>query len=290
MYSIYYTAVLTAAVAVAIFGSLVYRLRQPADGLLLWLAVVLVLPLQPVMFYLVRVPLDHWLAAQLGSASPAYHWLITFYAPLTEEPAKLVPLLIPAILRDVRPENFVRYALAIGLGFALGEMGFVAERVARQPAFAHLPFYQFGGYFSERLMTCVFHSAFVSVALWRLRKGFIFGVVGAMLLHWLGNFPIALMAWNVGGLGKTFWTIAVQGWLLVYFVGAVALLSCFVFGRVVLGKLVYGRRRCPECEGDYDAPLLALNFGTMRYERCPHCRRWHWTKPLGLPVSPEGRP
>jgi hypothetical protein len=98
-----------------------------------------------------------------------------------------------------------------------------------------------------------------------------------MVLHWLGNFPISLMAWNVGSLGKTFWAVAVQSWLLVYFVAALALLSYFAFGRVAPTRIFYGRRHCPECDEDYDAPLLALNFGNSRYERCPHCRHWHWT-------------
>ncbi len=280
MPGIYYTAILTAAVAIVVFGPLIHKLPQPADERRLWLAAIVVLPLQPLVFYCVRVPLDHWLVARLGATSSAYQGLITFYAPLTEEPAKLVPLLVPAILRDVRPANFLRYALAIGLGFALGEMGFIAHRVAQVPAFRALPFYQFGGYFGERLMTCVVHSAFVSVALWRLRRGFVVGIAAAMLLHWLGNFPIALLAWNVGGLGKTFWTLAVQGWLVGYFLAALALLSCFRFGRIAPGRLFYGRRHCPECGADYDAPLLlALNFGPRRYERCPHCRHWHWTKP-----------
>ena len=37
------------------------------------------------------------------------------------------------------------------------------------------------------------------------------------------------------------------------------------------------RRHCPECDKEYDAPLLGLNFGPTRYERCPHCQHWHWT-------------
>ncbi len=130
MPGIYYAAIITTAVALAVFGSLIVRLRQPADKLRLWLAMVLVLPLQPLVFYLVRVPFDHWLVGSLGAGSAAYKWLITLYAPLTEEPAKLLPLLVPIILHDIRPTNFVRYSLAIGLGFAVGEMWFVAERVA----------------------------------------------------------------------------------------------------------------------------------------------------------------
>jgi hypothetical protein len=278
MRGIYLTAVLTTGVAAVLFGVLIHKLRLPAKERLLWLAAALALPLQPLAFYLIRIPQDHWLATHFGSVSPIYHWLTSLYAPLTEEPAKLVPLLVPAIRRDISPANFVRYALAIGVGFAIGEMWFVADRVAHAPALAALPFYQFSGYVVERLMTCVFHSAFVAVALWRLRRRFALGVVGAMVLHWLGNFPLLLMAWNIGGLGKTAWTIIVQGWLLVYSFAAVALLAYFAFGRAAPVQLFYGRRHCPECGGDYDAPLFALNFGRTRYERCPHCRGWHWTK------------
>lgn len=279
MCGIYPAAALTSGIAAALFGTFIFKLRQPADGRLLWLAALIALPLQPFAFYFVRVPLDHWLVAQLGSSSATYTWLSSLYAPLTEEPAKLVPLLLPAIFRDVRRENFVRYALAIGVGFAVGEMWFVADRIARVPALAVLPFYQFGAYMNERLMTCVFHSAFVSVALWRLQRRFALGFAGAVALHWLSNFPVFLMAWNVGGLGKTFWMVSIQCFLVLYFFAALAWLSFCAFGQVVPTWIIYGPRRCPECETDYDAPLFALNFGSTRYERCPHCRRWHWTKP-----------
>src|SRR5882724_3658916 len=101
MPGIYLTAILTTAVAAAIFGTLLHHLRLPANERLLWLAAALVLPLQPLAFYFVRLPLDHWLVAHFGSASAIYQWLTSLYAPLTEEPAKLVPLLIPAIRRDI---------------------------------------------------------------------------------------------------------------------------------------------------------------------------------------------
>jgi hypothetical protein len=277
MPGIYLTAILTSAVAVAIFGTLIHKMRLPANERLLWLAAGIVLPLQPFAFYFVRIPLDHWLAAQLGAASATYHWLTTFYAPLTEEPAKLVPLLIPVIYRDIRATNFVRYAFAIGVGFAIGEMWFIAERVAQVPALRALPFYQLDGYVVERLMVCVFHTAFVSVTLWCLRRRMALGLAAAMALHWLGNFPIFLMAQNAGGLGHTFGAVAYQCWVWAYFLAALALLCYFGFRLVVPPKLFYGRRDCPECGRGYDAPLFALNFGRTRYERCPHCCRWHWT-------------
>jgi hypothetical protein len=278
MHGIYIAAIVTTAGALAIFGSLIHKLRLPANERLLLLAALIALPMQPLAFYFVRVPLDNWLATQLVHGSMPYQWLISLYAPVTEESAKLVPLLIPAICRDISGKNFARYALAIGLGFAIGEMWFLAERIVRLPAYANVPWYLFGGYIGERLMTCVFHSAFVSVALWQLRRRFVLGVAGAMALHWLGNFPIFLLNWNVGGMGQVFWSVAIQIWLVAYFFGGLALLSYFAFGHVSPARFFYGRRKCPECGGEYDASFFALNFGATRYECCPHCRHWHWTR------------
>ena len=281
MHGIYLTAILTTGIAAAIFAPLIHKLKMPANERLVWLTAIVALPLQPLAFYLVRIPLDHWVVAQLGSTSLTYQFVTSFYAPLTEEPAKLIPLLIPAIRRDIRAENLVRYALAIGVAFGIGEMWFIAERITHLPAFNGMPFYMFGGYVGERLVVCLLHSAFVSLALWCLRSRFLLGFAAAMALHWLGNFPILLMAWNVGGLGKIFWTVAIQLWLIGYVFGAVALFSYFSFGRIAPGLMLFGRRHCPECGGDYDAPLFAINFGVTRYERCPHCRHWHWTKAFG---------
>src|ERR1043166_560980 len=194
MHGIYLTAVITTVIAAAIFGPLVHKLKMPANERLLWFAAALALPLAPLAYFFVRVPLDRWLVTHLGSTSTTYQWLTSLYAPLTEEPAKLIPLLIPAIRHDIRAANFVRYALAIGVGFGIGEMWFIADRIAHIPAFAAVPFYQFGGYVAERLMVCLFHSAFVSVALWQLRCRFALGFAGAAALHWFGNFPLLLMA------------------------------------------------------------------------------------------------
>lgn len=278
MPGIYIAAILTSLIAIAGFGALIYKLPKPANGWLLLAAVLICVPLQPLAFYWVRLPLDHWLAGHLGRISSAYQWLVTLYAPLTEEPAKLLVLLVPAILREVRPENFSRYALAIGLGFALGEMGFVAERVSHQPALAKLPFYEFGGYVSERLMTCVFHSAFVAITLSCLRHRLWLGLGGAMLAHWAANFPISLMAWNVGGLGRAAWEVIVGLWLVVLLVGALAWFAYLIFGKVLPLRWMYGIRHCPECGTDFEPSVLAINFGDKRYERCPQCCQWLWTK------------
>jgi hypothetical protein len=278
MCGIYIAAILTSLLAIVGFGALIRKLDKPASDWLLFAAVLICLPLQPLAFYLVRLPLDHWLAEHLTRTSSAYQWLVTLYAPLTEEPAKLLVLLIPAILRDIRPDNFPRYALAIGLSFALGEMWFIAERVSHQPALAKLPFYQFGGYISERLMTCVFHSAFVAITLSCLRRRWWLGLGGAVVAHWAANFPLSFMAWNVGDLGRNTWEVIVGLWLVALLIGALAWLAYLIFGQVLPLRLMYGIRHCPKCSTDFEPSILAINFGDERYERCPHCRKWLWTK------------
>lgn len=288
MHPIHITAALTSILAVAIFGVVIYRLKLPANERLLWTAALIALPLQPLAFYFVRVPLDHWLVAQVGAGSRGYSWLISLYAPLTEEAAKLVPLLVPAIHCDVRRENVAGYALAIGVGFAIGEMWFVADRVARVPQFAGLPFYQFGGYVNERLMTCVFHSAFVSLSLLGLRRNLLLGFGGAAALHWLGNFPIFVMNWNVGGLGKATWSVLIQLFLVLYLVAAAVWLSWLAFGFASLKRFLYGRRKCPSCGSEYDPSFFAINAGRRRFERCPHCERWQWTEPAADEPTARG--
>jgi len=277
MHGIFVAAILTTAIAIAIFGILIRQLELPANNRLLWLAALIALPLQPLAFYFVRVPLDQWLSAHLVHGSFTFQAIVSLYAPLTEEPAKLLPLLVPAIRRDITPNNFVRYALAIGLGFALGEMWFIAERISRVPEFSAAPWYQSGGYIGERLMTCFLHATFVAVALRQFRRRFILGIAGAMAMHWAVNFPIFLMGWDVGGMGKAFWAVALQVWLIGFVFAGVALLSYFVFGHFAPARFFYGRRHCPECGHDYDASFFAVNMGRTRYERCPQCRHWHWT-------------
>ena len=275
MKSIYYMAVITTIVALSVYGVIIYRMKAPVDRRWLWLAFLMALPLQPLAFYLVRVPLNVWLVKKLGASSMMYEWITLFYAPLTEEPAKLLPLLVPFVLRDIRRENFVRYALAIGLGFGIGELWFVAGRIAINPHFAAVPVWQFMGFFNERLMVCLLHAAFVSVALWRLRNRFLLGVAGAMALHFFGNFPIYLMSKNLFGIGTTAWSVIVNLWLGLYFFGAICLFTYFMYGKVGVGRFLFGKSKCPDCGTVYGSPFLALNLGAKRYERCPSCKKWH---------------
>jgi RsiW-degrading membrane proteinase PrsW (M82 family) len=140
MKSIYVTAFITTAVVFSVYGGIIFKMKSRVDWRWPLLAFLIVLPLQPLVFYLVRLPFNNWLVGRLGSTSNLYEWITLFYAPLTEEPAKLIPLLVPFIFLDIRKENFVRYALAIGLGFGIGEIWFLAERIASNPSFASFSF------------------------------------------------------------------------------------------------------------------------------------------------------
>ncbi len=84
------------------------------------------------------------------------------YAPLTEEPAKWLPLLLPFIRSELRKENAAAFALAVGLGFGVGEICFLANQLGRVPEIAALPFWHLGGFISERALVCLLHGCFIA--------------------------------------------------------------------------------------------------------------------------------
>jgi len=232
MKSIYVAALITMVISLLVYGAViittVYFSSSPINKLSLLLAFLIVLPMQPLAFYLVRLPIDKILVAKLGVSSWLYQFISLFYAPLTEEPAKLVPLILPFILRDIKFETFARYAMTIGLGFGIGELWFIANRIAGNPQFDSLPFYAFlGGFGLERFMVCLFHSAFVSFCLWRLRNKFWLGFSLAVLTHFFGNFPIFLASKNLFGLGPQIWQTILVLWIQIYFIAAIIVVTIF---------------------------------------------------------------
>ncbi len=269
MPGIYWAALITSVFCVAVWGGVIKAMPGPAPRGVILTALLVALPLQPLAYYLVRMPFHHWLST-FGEVSL---WIAILYAPITEELAKLVPLLVPAVRRALTPENCARIALAIGLGFGLGEAWFIAYEDAKVEAIASLPFWLLGGYLGERFMVCCLHAAFVAFSLrWR------WGILAAMLAHLGLNFPIALASMRVLPLTREQWSMALGLWTAVYFIAAMAWLSRLSLGRWDPGEMVMGRARCPGCSQVYGRPLLlGFNLGVRRYERCPHCRKWHFT-------------
>ncbi len=218
MKGIYIAAIITTVVSVAIWTPLIFwKIRK--DLLPVALAALLIeLPMCAVAFHLVRMPLDGLLEGVLGETSATLGFLRSFWAPLTEEPAKLLPLLLPWILRKVDKDSYLRIGLALGLGFGLGEIWVVGGFVASNPSLANASWFLFSGFLFERLFVCLMHGAFTATALRWLGKGFPVGVLVAMALHFLGNFPIYLASIDFGGLGPQAWQATLGMWVQFYIV------------------------------------------------------------------------
>jgi hypothetical protein len=276
---IYIAAGITTGVAVAFYGWLIAKLATPVDCRMLLLAFVIALPLQPLAFYAVRVPLNAFLTEAIGPGA-LLTALTLFYAPLTEEPAKWLPLAVPWVRRRLTAGNAVALALAIGLGFAIGEIWFLAHGIAQVPRFAALPFYDFVGFFGERLVVCFLHGAFIVYAVRNLAIGrsFLLGGLIGMALHFATNFPIFLRAIDLFGLGPTTWAHLIVLWIMVMLIVGAMLVERLTGDRI--RALLLGQAKCPGCGAVYQRPWWAINMGPWRYERCPACRKFHWTKAL----------
>lgn len=277
MLGITIAAAITTALVIAFYGYIIARMSAREDRSLLILAALVALPLQPLAFYLVRMPLHGLLNATLGVGA-LLTTLTLFYAPLTEEPAKWLPLLVPAVRRRLKPENAVALALAVGLGFGIGEIWFLAEQLARSPAFAALPFYAFNGFIGERAVVCFLHGAMIVFAYSRLAAGrsFIVGGLIGMALHFALNLPIFLAKIDLFGIGNVAWAIVLALWVPMFAIALGVVVTRLSRGR--FREAMLGFSTCPQCHAEYPRPLLALNFGPVRYERCPNCRHFHWVK------------
>jgi hypothetical protein len=282
---IYIAAILVTFLSVVTIGGVLLWKSPRKEYPLLVLAFLLLVPMSPMAFYLVRLPLDGWLQGLLGRTTETYELLSALlYAPITEEPIKLLILLIPWFLSRLDSKNTIRLAMAIGLGFGVGEIWLLATELAKNPRIASLPWYMLGGYMHERFMVCVMHGVFTAVALRHVRKALIRGVLGAMLLHCLLNSPIYLAIINFGGFGVSAWQMILTIWVQFYFLAMLGLLAYFSFGSMQnLSLFINGKAKCPGCGVIYPRPIFAISGIKKRYERCPVCRKWHWTEKLGDP-------
>lgn len=276
---IYIAAAITTALSLALIGGAIWKKTPAKYHALLIVALCAQLPMSAATFYFVRLPLNRFLVGWLGESSQLYKYLTTLYAPVTEELAKVWPLIIPAFYRSINRRNMVCVAMALGLGFGLGEIWFLAERVSRAPEIARLPWYLLGGFITERFMVCVMHGVFTATALKQLRDRFYLGLLMAMALHFTGNFPIFMGAEGYFGWERATWQYVLSFWVTVYFLLLLMLLVFLMTGRVRrVGRVLLGRRVCPACHHRYDIPLLGINMGPWRYERCSRCKKWHWVR------------
>ncbi len=277
MHQIYITSAVTTIAAFLLLGGFIkWRSKKEDRDLLLFLFLI-ELPMAFIAFYLIRMPLvDGFFKLVLGSHENIYGFVKNFYAPLTEEPAKLFPLVFPFFRNRINKDNFVMAAMALGLGFGIGEIWLVGNFIASSGQFADMPWYYFTGFLNERFMVCIIHGAMTSLALRKLGNKFILGILAAMFMHFMGNFPIYLAKINFLGFGTETWQIVLQIWITLFFIASILILVKGFMGNLNITKFFMGNSTCPECGSVYPPPMLAMNWFNKRYEKCPNCKKWHW--------------
>lgn len=154
------------------------------------------------------------LASRPPLAMILFLWVLP---PLTEEAAKLLPLLVPAIRRMIADRYGAVWAgMAIGVGYGLGEAIYLAVSLGDLPEYVNLPWFAFTGFFFERQLTFFVHGVLAAVSYAGIQRGgrwIVFGYLGAAALHALTNLGalfsrIGLIPAAAGSL-----------WLLVIVVG-----------------------------------------------------------------------
>jgi len=100
-FGIYFAYTLSTLLVLGVWGSIFYKKADPSFRKWMVVLFLLQLPMSLLTFEVVRVPLDHWYSSLVGKPSLLYVILKSFEAPLTEEPAKLWPLLLPFIFNKI---------------------------------------------------------------------------------------------------------------------------------------------------------------------------------------------
>lgn len=291
MQGIYLAAIIATLFSSVFIGGMIFPRASKKDRPVLIGGILATLPMCALAYYCVREPFlsKVWisltrlyhpdLSFELLSKTKLYLTLKTLEAPLSEELSKIWPLLIPAFRKRIDSKNAVKVAMALGLGFGIGEIWFLAELLARKdPATASLPWYQLSGFLGERFMVCLMHGAFTAVVLSCFRSSFLSGLLGAMGLHFIGNYPIALSRMGLTDWSKSTWQAILSFWVTGYFLSMMALLAYLNFRKFQVGRFLFGKAKCPECKMIYDRPLWGMNAVDRRYEKCPGCKRYHWIK------------
>ena len=214
MPGIYVMAIVAAVLGLAAVGTAILLLSKPRDRLLMAVLMLVQLPMSAAGITLLRKPLDAGLQAL--SPDPAIlSFVQTWYAPITEEPLKLLPLLVPFAFRRVTPGNAVAVGLALGLGFGIGEIGFIAWAIAQNPKLAALGPEMFGGFVIERVMVCFLHGAMTATAVWLWLRRARWGILAAMGLHYALNFPVYLASQQAFVWERPLWIQIAFAWVMI---------------------------------------------------------------------------
>jgi uncharacterized membrane protein YhfC len=194
MHGIYIAAIITTGISVLLWGGLFCWLSKKPKNLALTL---IALPFSTIVNLLIKKPIYEsalsslGIPPQLSTATPWWFLLFAlFLSPLTEEAIKLSPLVTKQLRRLVDQSSAFWIGTALGMGFGIGEIWYLAWRFSMVPEFAVYPFYYFVGFISERMAVVFVHGVMTAVAVTGFvkgEKGLLRGYVGAVLLHAFTN-------------------------------------------------------------------------------------------------------
>lgn len=259
-------ATIATLAALLLIGGLISWRSEPAERSTLILLVLAELPLSPILFYGIRQPLE--VALEPWGNAAGVHLLSFLARPIIEELLKLWPLLVPFLWKTTDSRTRLWRALAIGLGFGIGEIWMLAEFTFRvDPATANLDLLKLTGFINERVMVCVIHGALTLVALSRFGTG----LVVAMGLHLVGNLPFYLQQISAFGLAPERWATILRVWIVWYFVAMAALPWAMSGGDLHIIWLLFGDATCPFCGMIYPRATLGWGMRVIRHDRCPRC-------------------
>lgn len=257
----------TLASLILIGGVLLWK-SPVADRKVLLILIVALLPISPIANSLIRLPLEQCLKS--CAIDDGLIRLFSFlFRPALEELVKLWPLLIPFVWRTTTSQTRVWRALAIGLGFGIGEMWMLAEIVFHnEPEIANLGLLPLTGFINERIMVCVIHGALTAVALNQVLTGFPVSVG----LHTAGNLPFFLREISAVALTEHLWKVVLQAWVLWYFFAMMVLIFNLAGGDLHAAWLLFGDARCPYCGMVYPRASLSWTLQVVHYDHCPRCK------------------
>lgn len=295
---IFFAAGITTLISLLVLWGMVSFGTKPKARIFLLVIFLLYLPLSAFVFQGIIVPFNIWLRGLVyENHGGLYYVLATFYAPVFQEIAKLWLFVLPWFFKRINEKNYVITALAIGFGFGTGETWFLAlkaQHAGMLPLTLLTPWYKMVGFAGERIMVCLQQGIFTAVALrsvtfffsktqensrWLTAAFIVQGIIGAMVFHYLGDLPGHFRRMDFLLLGKHTWGQIFSFWHIFYFLEMLFLLGFLVLEKSKkIEKVLTAKTRCPECFLVYERePWAIVNFFSVRYERCPGCKKLHWT-------------
>lgn len=229
MNAVYLTAAISSICVLSIMLISALRCRDPKRYAYLLPLAIVALPGSFLIYYLVRMPLDKFIANLLAADEtiPMGYYLLFLlcFTALAEEMIKVLPAFIPGMRRKINADNYLWIGMIVGLSFGLGETWLLAGSLGSNPYYANVQWYQLNGFIIERIVSCLGHGIFSALVISGiLERKVIKYLLYGIGLHMLTNMPVILLQGGVLNMPRSLF----EPVLLVYMILLVAVSGYFV--------------------------------------------------------------